>query len=128
LCLAPAFDQKLQRERGLAGAGIAVDEIQAMRDQSAVQHVVEAGDSRRAARWFCPGVHRRSLMTRRVSGAAPGNSKRRAATGGTGAGCRTICWVPVWNPHRPAVGLEHLLLEEHAADSVVLAFDDEHGP
>lgn len=67
-------------------------------------------------------------MTRRVSGAAPGNSKRRATTGGTGAGCRTICWVPVWNPHRPAVGLEHLLLEEHAADSVVLAFDDEHGP
>ena len=41
---------------------------------------------------------------------------------------RTICWKPLWNPHREAVGLEHLLLSARAADSVVLAFDEEHGP
>jgi len=41
---------------------------------------------------------------------------------------RTICWTPIWNKNRGGVGLEHLLLTEHAADSVVLAFDDERGP
>lgn len=44
------------------------------------------------------------------------------------ARCRTICWTPIWNKHREAIGLEHLLLTEHLADSVVLAFDEEHGP
>src|SRR5688572_8480572 len=39
---------------------------------------------------------------------------------------RTICWTPTWTKNR--VGLEHLLLMERAADSVVLAFDDELGP
>jgi len=39
------------------------------------------------------------------------------------APCRTICWTP-----KKGVGLEHLLLRERAADSVVLAFDDTHGP
>ena len=42
--------------------------------------------------------------------------------------CRTICWVPMWNKHREGLGLEHLLLAERTADSVVLAFDEEHGP
>jgi hypothetical protein len=42
--------------------------------------------------------------------------------------CRTICWTPTWNTRREAVGLEHLLLAERSADSVVLAFDEEHGP
>jgi uncharacterized protein len=41
---------------------------------------------------------------------------------------RTICWTPIWNKNRGGVGLEHLLLTEHTADSVVLAFDDERGP
>ena len=41
---------------------------------------------------------------------------------------RTICWVPIWNKDREGVGLEHLLLAERVADSVVLAFDEEHGP
>ena len=41
---------------------------------------------------------------------------------------RTICWTPIWNKNRGGVGLEHLLLTEYAADSVVLAFDDERGP
>ena len=41
---------------------------------------------------------------------------------------RTICWTPTWNKDREGVGLEHLLLSEHAADSVILAFDAEHGP
>jgi hypothetical protein len=42
--------------------------------------------------------------------------------------CRTICWTPLWNKDREGVGLEHLLLAEHGADSVVLAFEEEHGP
>lgn len=41
---------------------------------------------------------------------------------------RTICWVPTWNKGREGVGLEHLLLDERVADSVVLAFDEERGP
>ena len=41
---------------------------------------------------------------------------------------RTICWRPIWNKDREGVGLEHLLLTEHSADSVILAFDDQHGP
>ena len=41
---------------------------------------------------------------------------------------RTICWTPIWNKDRQGVGLEHLLLAERVADSVVLAFDEEHGP
>jgi hypothetical protein len=41
---------------------------------------------------------------------------------------RTVCWTPLWNSRQQGVGLEHLLLSERAADSVVLAFDDEHGP
>lgn len=44
------------------------------------------------------------------------------------ATCRTICWVPLWNKDREGLGLEHLLLRARAADSVVLAFDAEHGP
>jgi uncharacterized protein len=44
------------------------------------------------------------------------------------APCRTICWTPIWNKNREGVGLEHLLLSEREADSVVLAFDEEHGP
>ena len=41
---------------------------------------------------------------------------------------RTICWVPTWNKDREGIGLEHLVLDERVADSIVLAFDDEHGP
>lgn len=44
------------------------------------------------------------------------------------ARCRTICWTPLWNKDREGVGLEHLLLAERAADSVILAFDAQHGP
>ena len=44
------------------------------------------------------------------------------------AQCRTICWVPIWNKNREGVGLEHLLLSEGVADSVVLAVDEEQGP
>ncbi|HEX5886560.1 MAG TPA: putative glycolipid-binding domain-containing protein [Pyrinomonadaceae bacterium] len=46
----------------------------------------------------------------------------------TNARSRTICWTPIWNKAREGVGLEHLLLTEHAADSVVLAFDEQHDP
>jgi uncharacterized protein len=41
---------------------------------------------------------------------------------------RAICWTPSWNKNRDGVGLEHLLLAERSADSVVLAFDEERGP
>ena len=41
---------------------------------------------------------------------------------------RTICWTPIWNKNLKGVGLEHLLLAEREADSVVLAFDEEDGP
>lgn len=41
---------------------------------------------------------------------------------------RVICWIPLWNTTHPAVGLEHLVLSDGLADSVVLAFDDRLGP
>jgi hypothetical protein len=44
------------------------------------------------------------------------------------AACRTICWTPIWNKAHDDVGLEHLLLTDRVADSVVLAFDEKHGP
>ncbi len=40
--------------------------------------------------------------------------------------CRAICWTPIWDKQREGAGLEHLLLREGSADSLVLAFD-EHG-
>jgi hypothetical protein len=40
---------------------------------------------------------------------------------------RTICWQPLWNPDHPGEGLEHLLLSEGSADSVLLAIDED-GP
>jgi hypothetical protein len=42
--------------------------------------------------------------------------------------CRTICWAPTWNGDREGVGLEHLLLAERTADSVVLALDEARRP
>lgn len=44
------------------------------------------------------------------------------------ARCRTICWTPTWHKSLEGIGLEHLLLTECAADSVVLAFDEQQGP
>ena len=41
---------------------------------------------------------------------------------------QTVCWTPVWNKQREGIGVEHLLLGDRVADSVVLAFDEEHGP
>jgi uncharacterized protein len=41
---------------------------------------------------------------------------------------RAICWTSIWSRHGEAVGLEHLVLAEGVADSVVLGFDDKHGP
>jgi hypothetical protein len=40
--------------------------------------------------------------------------------------CRAISWAPIWDKTREGTGLEHLLLREGSADSVVLALD-EHG-
>jgi hypothetical protein len=42
--------------------------------------------------------------------------------------CRTLCWIPTWSESWKGVGLEHLVLTANAADSVVLAIDDEQGP
>jgi hypothetical protein len=39
---------------------------------------------------------------------------------------RAISWTPIWDKDRNRTGLEHLLLRDGSADSVVLAFD-EHG-
>lgn len=44
------------------------------------------------------------------------------------AACRSVCWIPIWSDGRKGTGLEHLLLSEQLADSVVLAFDENHGP
>ena len=41
---------------------------------------------------------------------------------------RAACWTPTWNKAHEGVGLEHLLLDDRAADSVVLAVDEERGP
>jgi uncharacterized protein len=46
----------------------------------------------------------------------------------TNVRCRTICWRANWNNSQEDVGLEHLLLTELAADSVVLAFNEKHDP
>src|SRR5688572_24185217 len=40
-----ALEQELERERRLAGAGIALDEVEAVRRQPAAEDVIEAGDA-----------------------------------------------------------------------------------
>lgn len=41
---------------------------------------------------------------------------------------RTVCWQSLWNPVQPGAGMEHLLLRERSADSVIVAIDAEAGP
>jgi hypothetical protein len=41
---------------------------------------------------------------------------------------RTLNWTPIWNPDHEGVGLEHLLLSDRAANSVLLAIDEQQGP
>jgi uncharacterized protein len=41
---------------------------------------------------------------------------------------RTVCWSPLWNRRHPKIGLEHLVLAERAADSVILAVDEDDTP
>lgn len=45
--VARSFEQVLERQRGLAGAGIAVDQIEPAREKTAVQYLVESGNSGR---------------------------------------------------------------------------------
>lgn len=45
----------------------------------------------------------------------------------TNRASRAICWTPIWNKDREGIGLEHLLLSEGVADSVVLAIDEDQG-
>jgi len=44
------------------------------------------------------------------------------------ARCRAISWTRIWDKNREGTGLEHLLLREGSADSVVLAFDEAGRP
>lgn len=44
------------------------------------------------------------------------------------APCRAIGWMAIWDKNREGMGLEHLLLREGSADSVVLAFDEQGRP
>ena len=39
--------------------------------------------------------------------------------------CRAICWTATWSKGLAGVGVEHLLLQDRAADSVVLEEDDD---
>lgn len=41
---------------------------------------------------------------------------------------QSYCWTPIWNPQRVGMGMEHLLLGDQVADSVVLAFDEDDEP
>jgi len=41
---------------------------------------------------------------------------------------RAITWTPIWDKNREGVGLEHLLLREGSADSVVLALEEDGRP
>lgn len=41
---------------------------------------------------------------------------------------RTVCWKPTWSQKRSGIGLEHLVLSDSEADSVVLAFNDDGEP
>ena len=41
---------------------------------------------------------------------------------------RAITWVPIWDPSRKRQGMEHLLLGERVADSVMVAFDESGVP
>lgn len=36
---------------------------------------------------------------------------------------RVVVWTPLWDPQREGQGLEHLLLREGVADSIILGFD-----
>lgn len=39
-----------------------------------------------------------------------------------------LCWVPVWNPEHPDVGLEHLRVAPGEADSAIVAIDRDGVP
>ena len=41
---------------------------------------------------------------------------------------RTVCWSPIWNKSHEKIGLEHLVLANGVADSVVLAIDEDDKP
>ena len=47
LAVACAFEQELQGKRGLAGAGLALDEVHPVRVQAAGEHVIQPGYSGR---------------------------------------------------------------------------------
>lgn len=43
-------------------------------------------------------------------------------------GPRSVCWVPLWNPARPLLGMEQLMLAGRSARGSLLAFNEEDQP
>lgn len=43
-------------------------------------------------------------------------------------GSRAVCWMPLWNPARPHLGLEQLLLASRSARGAVMAFHEDGQP
>lgn len=41
---------------------------------------------------------------------------------------KIACWTPLWNPRYPGVGMEHLALSAHAAESDILGIDEDGAP
>ncbi len=41
---------------------------------------------------------------------------------------RNLCWVPTWNSNFPGIGLEHVLVAAGAADSSLVAVDEDGVP
>jgi hypothetical protein len=64
---AHAFEQVLQGQRGLAGAGVAVDEIEASRDQAPGHHFVQARNAGGGALRNVGAAHRSSQLATRAA-------------------------------------------------------------
>src|SRR5262249_40933068 len=81
LAPAHAFQQELEAERGFAGAGVALDDVQVARGPAAAQHVVESGDAGRNL--VDDSLAGRLGVARHAASPAPvvGKPRPRACTG-----------------------------------------------
>lgn len=61
-------------------------------------------------------------------GQAPGGVSAANIENMKETGPRAVCWAPLWNPARPQLGLEQLLLGSRSARGAVLAFDVDGQP
>ncbi len=94
---AAAFQQVLQRERGLARARVALDEVDAVRGEAAAEDVVEAGDAGRdgcCVRVRLHGSEDLSFCGRTVTKRDRATKPQRPEFGVVGwlQGCRTPLW------------------------------------